>query len=60
MLMLHSTLVIWKAYIDSEAVECASDELSETMHDLFRVVGLVYKRLGKYVAIYSQPQYSIL
>ena len=29
--------------MDSEAVECASEELNETMYDLFVVVGLVYK-----------------
>ena len=30
--------------MDSEAVECASKELSETMCDLFGVIRLVYKR----------------
>ena len=27
----------------SEAVECGSEELSETMYDPFGVVGLIYK-----------------
>ena len=30
--------------MDSEAVECASEELSETMYDPFGVVGVVCKR----------------
>ena len=30
--------------MDSEAVECATEELSGTMYDPFGVVGLVYKR----------------
>ena len=38
--------------MDSEAVECASEELSETLYDLFGVVGLVYKR--KVHIYYSQ------
>ena len=41
---MHSTLVIRMTKIDSEAVECASEELSETMYDPFGVVGLVCKR----------------
>ena len=28
---------------DSKAVDCASDELSDTMYDPFGVVGLIYK-----------------
>ena len=27
---MHSMLVIWKTKVDSEAVECASEELNET------------------------------
>ena len=38
--------------MDSEAVECASEELSETLYDPFGVVGLVYKR--KVHSYYSQ------
>ena len=40
--------------MDSEAVECASEELSETMYDPFAVVRLVYKRKG-HSLLYMQP-----
>ena len=37
---------------DSKAVDCASDELSDTMCDPFGVVGLIYKtKVRSYIAI---------
>ena len=51
---MHSMLVIWKTKMDSEAVECASEELSKRCIAHLGLSDLSMK--GKYVAIYIAIQ----
>ena len=49
--------------MDSEAVQCASEELSDTMYDPFGIVRIVYKRkvhTCSYIQKqHNQPQFSM-